>query len=402
MKQIFFSFIIFYIISSHLIYSQVGIGTKTPNSSSMLDIESTDKGILIPRMTENQKISVLSPVSGLLIYQIDKEIGFYFYDGSIWLRIVKNISPNFTGTINSGAIISTGTISATAFVGDGSGLTGISFNTVSITTNINDIAANTASITTNQGLIASNTSSITTNQGAIAANTVSITSNINDIALKANIANPTFTGTINSGAMISAGSISATSFVGDGSGLTGISFNTVSITTNISDITANTASITTNQGLIASNTSSITTNQGAIAANTVSITSNINDIALKANIANPTFTGTVKATRFELTAATLINASSNTTLDLSSGNVFTISLGTSITNLTITNAVVGTYLIKFVQDGTGGKTVAFPTTDDWKWSGGSAPNVTTTGGKTDIVTLIYDGAIFYAVITQNF
>ena len=124
LKQIFFSFIFFYIISSHLIYSQVGIGTKTPNSSSMLDIESTDKGILIPRMTENQKISVLSPVSGLLIYQIDKEIGFYFYDGSIWLRIVKNISPNFTGTINSGAIISMGTISATAFLGDGSGLTG--------------------------------------------------------------------------------------------------------------------------------------------------------------------------------------------------------------------------------------------------------------------------------------
>jgi hypothetical protein len=91
----------------------------------MLDIESTDKGILIPRMTEAQKISVSSPVSGLLIYQTDEEAGFYFYDGADWLRLVKNVSPSFSGVITSGAISATGTVSATAFVGDGSGLTNI-------------------------------------------------------------------------------------------------------------------------------------------------------------------------------------------------------------------------------------------------------------------------------------
>ena len=238
MKKSTFLLCIFLLATTNFLFAQVGIGTITPNNSSMLDIESTDKGILIPRMTETQKMSVSSPVSGLLIYQIDKEAGFYFYDGSVWLRLVKNISPNFTGTITSESISSTGTISATSFVGDGSGLTGINFNTVSITTNINDIATNTASINTNQGLIASNTASITTNQGAIATNTASITTNINDIA-------------------------------------------------------TNTANINTNQGLIASNTASITTNQGAIAANTASITTNINDIALKANKADPTFTGTI-------------------------------------------------------------------------------------------------------------
>ena len=222
MKKSTFLLCIFLLATTNFLFAQVGIGTITPNNSSMLDIESTDKGILIPRMTETQKMSVSSPVSGLLIYQIDKEAGFYFYDGSVWLRLVKNISPNFTGTITSESISSTGTISATSFVGDGSGLTGINFNTVSITTNINDIAANAVSITSNQGLIASNTASITTNQGAIAANTASITTNINDIALKANKADPTFTGTITSGSISATGTISATDFVGDGSGLTGI------------------------------------------------------------------------------------------------------------------------------------------------------------------------------------
>jgi len=280
MKKSTFLLCIFLLATTNFLFAQVGIGTITPNNSSMLDIESTDKGILIPRMTETQKMSVSSPVSGLLIYQIDKEAGFYFYDGSVWLRLVKNISPNFTGTITSESISSTGTISATSFVGDGSGLTGINFNTVSITTNINDIAANAASINTNQGQIASNTASITTNQGAIATNTASITTNINDIA--------TNTANINTNqGLIASNTASITTNQG------AIAANTATITTNINDIATNTANINTNQGLIASNTASITTNQGAIAANTASITTNINDIALKANKADPTFTGTI-------------------------------------------------------------------------------------------------------------
>ena len=117
--------IILLVFTTNIVFSQVGIGTTTPDSSSMLDIESTDKGILIPRMTEAQKISVSSPVSGLLIYQTDEEAGFYFYDGANWLRLVKNVSPSFSGVITSGAISATGTVSATAFVGDGSGLTNI-------------------------------------------------------------------------------------------------------------------------------------------------------------------------------------------------------------------------------------------------------------------------------------
>jgi hypothetical protein len=66
----------------------VGIGTTTPDNSAMLDVSSTDKGLLIPRMTKAQRDAIGSPVSGLMIYQTDNTPGFYFYDGTSWIHIV--------------------------------------------------------------------------------------------------------------------------------------------------------------------------------------------------------------------------------------------------------------------------------------------------------------------------
>jgi hypothetical protein len=44
-----------------LIFSQVGIDTTNPNVTSILDISSTNKGILIPRMTVTQRIAIANP-----------------------------------------------------------------------------------------------------------------------------------------------------------------------------------------------------------------------------------------------------------------------------------------------------------------------------------------------------
>ena len=68
-------------------YAQVGINTNTPDASSALEIESTTGGILIPRMTETQRDAIVSPASGLMIYQTDQEFGFYFYNGTLWTKI---------------------------------------------------------------------------------------------------------------------------------------------------------------------------------------------------------------------------------------------------------------------------------------------------------------------------
>jgi hypothetical protein len=113
-----------------------------------------------------------------------------------------------------------------------------------------------------------------------------------------------------------------------------------------------------------------------------------------------TSTGDMTAKRYKLTMPSNIIANATTNIDLGAGNVFTVVLNTSITSLTVTNQAVGTYLIKFVQDATGLREVAFPT--GWKWAGGIAPTLTDAGGKLDIVTLIYDGTNYYATIVKNF
>ena len=72
------------------IVAQVGIGTTTPNSSAALDIVSTTRGLLIPRMTTVQRNAIASPANGLLIYQTDGVPGFYFRNGAVWTPLSFN------------------------------------------------------------------------------------------------------------------------------------------------------------------------------------------------------------------------------------------------------------------------------------------------------------------------
>ncbi|MDC1505593.1 hypothetical protein N8475_10435, partial [Winogradskyella sp.] len=67
----------------------VGINTITPEASSALDISSTNKGLLIPRMTELQRVAINPSVTanGLLVYQTDGTSGFYYYNGALWQRL---------------------------------------------------------------------------------------------------------------------------------------------------------------------------------------------------------------------------------------------------------------------------------------------------------------------------
>lgn len=62
----------------------VGIGTNSPDPSAVLDIQSVNKGLLIPRLTVDQRNSIASPASGLMVYQTNEKSGFYFYDGNNW------------------------------------------------------------------------------------------------------------------------------------------------------------------------------------------------------------------------------------------------------------------------------------------------------------------------------
>src|ERR1700754_1012407 len=66
-----------------------GIGTTTPDASSLLEIKSTKKGLLIPRMTKAQRDAISNPATGLMIYQTNSNAGFYYYNGTVWTAVSK-------------------------------------------------------------------------------------------------------------------------------------------------------------------------------------------------------------------------------------------------------------------------------------------------------------------------
>lgn len=73
------------LLNSNKSVAQVGIGTTTPHSSAALEINSANKGLLVPRMSEANRPA--SPAQGLLIYQTDNNPGFYVYNGSAWTAV---------------------------------------------------------------------------------------------------------------------------------------------------------------------------------------------------------------------------------------------------------------------------------------------------------------------------
>jgi hypothetical protein len=77
----------FFIATGNML-GQVGIGTTTPDPSSMLDISSTSQGMLTPRMTTIQKTGITSPADGLLVYDTDLK-SFYYYNSTStsWVKI---------------------------------------------------------------------------------------------------------------------------------------------------------------------------------------------------------------------------------------------------------------------------------------------------------------------------
>ena len=64
--------------------AQVSVNmTGTPaDSSAMLDVSSTSKGMLVPRMTLAQRNLIIKPATGLMIYQTNNTPGFYYNSGT--------------------------------------------------------------------------------------------------------------------------------------------------------------------------------------------------------------------------------------------------------------------------------------------------------------------------------
>jgi uncharacterized protein (TIGR02145 family) len=73
--------------------AQTSIGGITPASSAMLDVQSTTKGMLIPRLTTAQRTAISSPVKGLVIYNTDTDC-LNHYSGTRWYEHCGNALPD--------------------------------------------------------------------------------------------------------------------------------------------------------------------------------------------------------------------------------------------------------------------------------------------------------------------
>ena len=74
--------------------NNVGIGTTTPDPSAVLELQASDKGMLVPRMTSTQRNAIVGPVDGLLVYDTDQDCFFYFVTGTGWQNLCSgNVGP---------------------------------------------------------------------------------------------------------------------------------------------------------------------------------------------------------------------------------------------------------------------------------------------------------------------
>jgi hypothetical protein len=110
MKKInlFFIALLLFAINLQFSFSQ-GLGvnstTSVADTSAILDVSSTTKGMLVPRMTSAQRTAISLPATGLIVYQTDGTSGFYYNSGTpaapSWVILLNGTTANVTTQGNS-------------------------------------------------------------------------------------------------------------------------------------------------------------------------------------------------------------------------------------------------------------------------------------------------------------
>ncbi len=91
MKKVILLFVAITMIASYTLTAQVAVNTdgSNPDGSAILDVKSTDKGFLPPRMSTAQMNAISSPSAGLMIFNTTINTVF-FYDGSAWRNLYND------------------------------------------------------------------------------------------------------------------------------------------------------------------------------------------------------------------------------------------------------------------------------------------------------------------------
>ena len=113
MKNIFLLLITTIPFIENSFAQSIGIGTTTPNASSILELKASNKGLLIPRTSTASRTSIVSPAKGLMVYDTTTN-SFWYHSGIAWTQIVSGGSgwsltgnaatdptSNFLGTTDS-------------------------------------------------------------------------------------------------------------------------------------------------------------------------------------------------------------------------------------------------------------------------------------------------------------
>ena len=100
-------------------FAQVGINADNtpPNNSAMLDVKSTNKEFLPPRMDLDQISQIPTPVAGLLVYNTNGNY-FVFYDGTSWRKMDNTL-------VDFGYAIGQNRLGGVIFYIDGTGQHGL-------------------------------------------------------------------------------------------------------------------------------------------------------------------------------------------------------------------------------------------------------------------------------------
>ncbi len=108
MRQIII--LIFILTSFNGIIAQSGINTNNPDTSAILDVFSTNKGFLPPRLTTEQRNAIANPTAGLMIYNTTVNC-LQWWNGTVWYDGCGNFTCGSPVTfIYNGSTVTYGTV----------------------------------------------------------------------------------------------------------------------------------------------------------------------------------------------------------------------------------------------------------------------------------------------------
>lgn len=115
MKKLYSVAVSIFFVAQLAAQNNVGIGTTTPAASALLELQASDKGMLVPRMTSIQRTAIAAPATGLLVF--DTDAGCFYYYSAGWVSLCALSGP-------TGATGATG-VAGVAGINGPTGATGV-------------------------------------------------------------------------------------------------------------------------------------------------------------------------------------------------------------------------------------------------------------------------------------